>query len=317
VNHERRFEQQTDDAANERDDVAPRVVAVVVAWNHWEDTAECLRSLADVSYPSLRVLLVDNGSTDGTSDSARRLFPQVDVISNERNLGLACAYNAGMRAALGQGAKYILILNNDTAIEPDALSELVRVCEQASGSEVGAVMPRILYYSHRDRIWSSGARERRFPPGIVFEELGSAVATASMQEKYIEFAPSCVLLLRAQAIVGVGLFDESYFFYYDDWDLCERIRLGGWRIRLAPHATVYHKVSVSTEKSASAPRWWQIKGESSVRFYLRYRSVPLLLATTVWVIVRELVKGNPREAIAYGVGVRSALISRRVREAGA
>lgn len=278
----------------------------MVAWNHWEDTAECLSSLLALEGAERNtVLLVDNGSTDGTPAKARQAYPTVRVIENGENLGLARAYNVGLRAALDEGVPFAAILNNDTALDPQCLKHMIAEMEESR--DIGVVMPKILYYGARDTVWSVGARERRFPPGIVFEGLGRPDSTEYSHPRDVEYAPSCVLLIRDEVLKTVGLFDEGYFFYYDDWDFCERVRKAGWRIRYVPEAIVYHKVSLSTQKGSKPSRWWRVMGRSSVRFHTRYRSASYFLSHSLWIFARELVMGNPGGAVAFVSGIAEAL----------
>ena len=134
----------------------PRVCIVVLAWNRRADTLECLRSLARVAEPEIRVILVDNASSDGTVEAARQEFPRIELIETGENLGYTGGNNVGIRRALDLGAEYVLILNNDTVVAPESVRELLAV---ASRSErIGFVSPKIYFMDPPDRIWFAGAR---------------------------------------------------------------------------------------------------------------------------------------------------------------
>jgi GT2 family glycosyltransferase len=289
---------------------APRVAAIVLGWNLKEETVACGQSLLALDYPALDLIFVDNGSTDGSAALLRARFPEAEVVELGRNVGIAAGYNAGLERALARGADFGLILNNDTLFAPGMLDALV----EAAGRhpEAGVLMPKIVYESDRGRIWSAGARRRAFPPGVVFVGLGQADGPGFDQERDVDYAPSCALLIRRQTLGRVGLFDPGYFFYYDDWDYCERVRLAGETIRYVPGALVYHKVSLSTARSSRPARWWYVMGRSAVLYYRRYYRppAPSLALYAGWFVARESVKGNARYVPLFLRGLGDALAGR-------
>lgn len=265
------------------EDHDPRVSAIILTYNHYQDTHECLESVIASDYPSLQVTVVDNGSTDGTPDQVRRNFPQVHVIENNQNLGVPAGYNIGFNHALQSGADYILMLNNDTVVPPEMLPTLITAAK--SDPNVGIVMPKVLYHGSAERIWSSGGRYRAFPPAILMTDNRKDFRDST---RMIEYAPSCVLLIHRQAFERAGLFDPGYFFLYDDWDFSERVRTHGLNIWYAPDAHMWHKVSTTTKGSGSK-LFWRNFGASIVRFYRRHgRPVWISLPVHIgYVILRE------------------------------
>ena len=132
------------------------VCVVVLTWNGKADTLECLRSLARVAEPEIKVILVDNGSSDGTAEAAGQEFPRIELIETGENLGYTGGNNVGIRRALDLGAEYVLILNNDTVVAPESVRDLLAV---ASRSErIGFVSPKIYFMDPPDRMWFAGAR---------------------------------------------------------------------------------------------------------------------------------------------------------------
>ena len=249
----------------EADKRVPKVYAVVLTYNHYADTHECLESLVKSETSGLQIVLVDNGSTDQTPEKIRQNFPEIHVLENESNLGVPAGYNVGFQYALQAGATHILMLNNDTIIAPDMLTRLL---EQADRDEKAAiVMPIVLYYGSQDRVWSQGGRYRRFPPAILMNDRRSAVTDESIRQ--IEYAPSCGLLIRRRAFEAVGLFDPGYFFLYDDWDFSERVRAHGLNIWFVREAKMWHKVSRTT-RGPQSPLYWYTLGASTARFFRRH-----------------------------------------------
>jgi GT2 family glycosyltransferase/protoporphyrinogen oxidase len=284
----------------------PIVYAVILTFNHYDDTRECLESLQKTEYENLTILVVDNGSSDGTPDNVRADFPDVKVIETGRNLGVPWGYNVGFSHALGAGADYILMLNNDTVVAPEMLRHLVD--EAQADPDAGILMPKILYYDDPDVVWSVGGRYRTFPPAHVI--LGQDDSSDVFEKPlYLEYALSCGLLIHRRAFEKAGLFDPGYFFFFDDWDFSERVRTHGLHITLAPEAKMWHKVSKSTGETGKEALFWKTWGESSTRFYRRH-SRPVFISLFIhlgFLMARELVKGNGRMLKHFWAGVRDGL----------
>lgn len=267
----------------------PLVYAIVLAWNEKNHTLETLESVLQMNYRNLRVVVADNGSTDGTSESVRTRFPNVEIVRVEQNIGIAGGYNLGIHYALAQGAEYNLILNNDIQVAPDMLTELLYAANQYP--KAGLLMPKIYhFYGDRTRIWCAGARWRRFPPGVKL--LGADAPDSPTWQRIhdIEFAPSCALLIPRHVLEQVGAFDPSYYFYQSDWDFSARVRRGGHKILFVPKAKMWHKVSITTQKSRRPARYWFTMGSGSVAFYLQHASKGVLIGYSLWFILRETIK---------------------------
>lgn len=285
---------------------APLVYAVVLTYNHYEDTHECLESIQKLAYDNLKVLVVDNGSADGTPAQVRVNFPEVEVIETGHNLGVPWGYNVGFSHALQAGAEYVLMLNNDTVVDPQLLAQLVDAAEP--DSRAGIMVPKILYYDDPEVVWSVGGRYRKFPPAHII--LGQDRPSTEFTEPfYLEYALSCGLLIHRRAFESAGLFDPGYFFFFDDWDFTSRVRAQDLHIVFVPEAEMWHKVSKSTQNSNKASFFWKTWGESSARFYRRHgRPVWLSLGINVgYLMARELLKGNGRMLKYFWAGVRDGL----------
>jgi GT2 family glycosyltransferase len=279
-----------------------KMVVVVLAWNHFEDTRECLLSMLASTGVQPQVIVVDNGSTDGTSQKIQAEFPTVRLVRSEKNLGVSGGYNLGLRQALQEDADTILIANNDIAVDPGMLSALAD-CLQAN-PQAGIAMPKIYhYYGDRTRVWTIGARWRSFPPTVKLMAYNAPDRPAYQTLRQIDYAPSCCYLLRRAVVERVGLFDEGYFFYFDDWDYSARVNQAGFTIWLAPDAKMWHKVSLSTQKSDKPFEWWQYMGRSAYRFYSKYCSKLQLVLFSAWFFIREILKLKPLRSIAYLKGV--------------
>ncbi|MGC8874030.1 MAG: glycosyltransferase family 2 protein [Chloroflexia bacterium] len=270
-------------------DEAPLHLAVVVVnWNRAKDTARCLRSLGASRFSGWRALVVDNGSSDGSAGFLRSAFPEVEILETGRNLGFAGGTNVGIERALALGVPYILLLNNDAEVAPDALPVLLEAA--AVRPRAGIFSPLILYGDGR-RVWFAGAYRRRVLPGFAWPAYGSTRLPRPVPRR-IDYATGCAMLLRREVLQTVGLLDPAYFMYWEDMDLCERARRAGWEVWLIPSAVVRHHVSSSLGEW-SAEKWYHLARHIPT-FYLRYYRRPraAMLAYVGWVTVRELLRGN-------------------------
>jgi len=282
------------------------VHVVTLNWNRKKDTLACLDSVLAMEPPPSEVILVDNGSSDGTPRAVAESFPQVRVLVNEENLGFAGGMNVGLRAALDAGASFILILNNDTLVAPDLLQRLVETARE--DERIAMTAPKIYYADSPEQIWYAGAMRRRWLPGFSFPGYGKEDAPRYSRRRDVDFATGCGLLVRAEALRNAGLFDETHFFmYHEDLDLSERIRRSGYRIVYVPQARMWHKESASTDPMS--PHKWYYLARYIVPFFRRYYRwpVPALAMYTLYVVARELLKGHPGVIPAFLKGMRDGL----------
>jgi GT2 family glycosyltransferase len=218
---------------------------IVLSWNRREDTLAALRSALAIARADVRVLCVDNGSEDGSADAVRRELPDVDVIENGANLGFAGGNNVGIRHALEQGAQWIVLLNNDATIAPDAIDAFEAAA--AERPRAGILGGKVLYADPPDRIWFAGQRFRPLlgysgrprgygrPDGPEYREL---VAT--------DRAVGALMAVSREAMEAAGLMDEDLFAYVEDVDWSLRVRESGFEVLIAPAARAWHGVSAST-----------------------------------------------------------------------
>ncbi len=222
----------------------PHVTIVMLNWNRQADTLECLDSIRRMNYPAFSVVLVDNGSTDGSPDAIEHWSDgeiPVTLIRNKKNLGFVGGSNQGMRHALATDTDYVLLLNNDTVVEPDVLTILVQAAERSE--EIGMVGPKIYQYGKVNILDSAGTRTipwlaQGFLVGHGEEDRGQYDSTAEMP-----YVTGTALLVKRAVLKKVGLMDEDYFCYFDDFDWGMKAREAGYKLHLEPKAVVHHKGS--------------------------------------------------------------------------
>ena len=238
---------------------------------------DCLQSLSQQTYPNLRILVVDNASTDGSSEKITERFPQVEQICNTSNLGFAKGFNTGLRYALNHEMNFVFILNNDAIVAPDCLTNLM---EHVDG-DPGILGPIIFYANHPQKIWSAGGNIRR----LILEkseELDDQLDPGNLPEVLErDFITGCGMLFSRKSLEMVGLFDEDFSMYYEDSDLCWRTRHAGRRILVVPSAKMWHKVATSSGGSdAPNERYWMAR--SSIRFFRKHARGGQIPAVLFW-----------------------------------
>lgn len=264
---------------------------VLVNWNGWQDTAACLRSLALQEYARSRAVVVDNGSSDDSVARLRELFPEVPLLRSARNLGFSGGCNLGIREALAQGAEYVWLLNNDTTADPHALQALVECGE--SDERIGAV-GSVLYWMDqpsRVQVWGGG--------WVSFWTGRSGHYETPVAENRLHYITGASMLLRTAALNDVGLLDErAFFMYWEDTDLCFRLRKRGWRLAVANESKILHKQLASTGRDSPALAYYGAR--SSLRFFARHSPVPAwtIAAGTAGRLLKRLLRRESRQFLA-------------------
>ncbi len=253
-----------------------RVGIVVLNWNGWRDTLDCVASLQALDYRNQALLLVDNGSTDDSLAQFSKVMPTVRLLQTGANLGFGGGCNVGLRQALADGAEYVWLVNSDAIVAPNALSAMVDVAEQ--NPAVGAV-GSVLYEREAPgqvQLWGGGR-----------VNLWLGRSTHCLRPAPIDFVSGASLLLRRSALEQVGLFDEARFFmYWEDTDLGFRLRKAGWQLAVAPQSHIWHKQSASL--GLGSPLLDSYATRSCVRFLRRHAALPSV--SVVLMLVRMLAK---------------------------
>ena len=222
------------------------IYIIIINWNQYNHTANCIRSLQSISYSEHRIIVVDNASSDGSAEKLEKEFSsQVDLILHKINTGFTGGSNAGIQYALAQGAQYIMLLNNDTIVHHNFIEPLME--QIRLNPAIGVVTPKIYYLnnSKTNRIWAAGG-ETTLWMGISRSRGRGQIDNGqfnSVQE--VDYASGCCLLTTRDVLEEVGLLTNSYFAYYEDVDWCFRAKQMGYQIMYVPQSSIWHSVGSS------------------------------------------------------------------------
>jgi N-acetylglucosaminyl-diphospho-decaprenol L-rhamnosyltransferase len=234
-------QQEVDSILIQVHEAQPDMSIVLVCWNNKDYLEPCLHSLYDGNLQSIfDVVVVDNGSTDGSQAMLQSEFPQVQIIQNEGNVGLGRASNQGIEATCG---RYILLLNNDTLVDGPSLDALVEFLDATL--DAGAVGGRLL---NSDGSFQAGYADfsTLSEEIMIATHLGELLWDGypshkdSEKVKVVGWLSSACLLVRRSAIEKIGLLDEEYFIYGDEADLQYRIKQAGWKVYYLPFVNTIH-----------------------------------------------------------------------------
>ncbi len=240
-----------------------------------EKTRRCLTSLRATSYQNSHVLLVANGSPDGDSAQLATEFPEVEVLTLDRNYGFAGGCNRGMEKALADQADFIWLLNNDAIAKPESIEHLVKAA--IANPEAGA-LGAIVLEGHSSTAEEAGLGEINFKKAKTYlrktgQDKGSS-QTSTQQEKggySCSWLSGSNLLLRSSALSKVGLFDERYYLYFEDVELCKRLTDAGFKCLLVPGSTIEHEGNASTQGGLSLWRSYY-HSRNRLLFFMQYCS---------------------------------------------
>lgn len=295
--------------------VYPKVSIIILNWNGKEDTIECIESLKHISYPNYDILLVDNGSTDGSVEYFKEQYPEMEIIENRENLGFTKGNNIAIKKTIANNTDYILLLNNDVAVEPDFLDKMV--CEANQNDKIGIIGPKINYYGTPYQIWAAGGHINYWICLIAYYGMNKPDAQKYSYEKDVDFVSGCAMLIKVSVCREIGLLDERYFAYFEDVDFCLRAKNNGYTIRYVPSAKIYHKVS-KTSGGALSPFSLYLSTRNKLLFSkIHLSKLQLLTSLPVTMVVLNLrilyiliTKRDVKACRMIVKGIKDALIGR-------
>ncbi len=256
----------------------PKIAIVILNWNGYKDTSECIISLQKITYDNYQIVVVDNGSDAEEFNKLKNNLPNVRVLRSDVNLGFTGGNNLGIKNSLEEKADYILLLNNDTIAETNFIEPLLEVFER--NPNVGIAAPQINYFTEPKKIWTEG--------GIISKIRGSGFAYSEryddgkiIDDIEVTFVSGCCMLIKKEVFEKVGVFDDNFFLYVEDADLCYRTTQSGYKIIVSHNSKIYHKVSSSTKENLSLlPLYYVTRN----RLYFASKSFSFIFILTLFYI---------------------------------
>jgi len=278
----------------------PSVCYVVLNWNQPGLTAECLESLAVQAYANYHVVVVDNGSTDGSAGLLAERFPWVTMLELQDNVGYSAGNNAGIDYALAQGADYILLLNNDTLVDPHMLARLVAAAE--ADPSIGIAGPTMYYAEPPTLIWGSENRIDWRTGSLIRGQMGETADQQRLDRlppRPVDYVDTCAALIRREVFERIGGMNDDYFINFDDLDLNVRASKAGYQIVYVPAARMWHRVSLTMGQASPATTYYMTRN-ALIFFWSHAPGVWRLLASlqivwrTLWAVSAWSVKRRYR-----------------------
>lgn len=284
----------------------PKVTIIVLNWNGKDDTFACVASLLRCDYPSMEIVVVDNGSKDDSVAALRANFSQVTILETGENLGYVGGNNFGIKFAMQHGTDYVLLLNNDTEVAPDFLSRLVAAAE--ADEKIGIVSPMIYYHSQPKSLWSAGGSidwksgdTRMMGEGQIDNgQFGSSPFE-------VDFVTGCAILIKMPVIERIGLLDERFFAYYEDTEWCVRAHRSGYRVLTVPGSSIWHKITPEARYTSNSLAYYLTRNRMLFLKLSRARA-GAWLHTVVLEIGRTIISYSVRPKWRYKQASRQAMI---------
>lgn len=259
----------------------------VLNWNGRDLTLDCLSSLEKITYPNVKIYVIDNGSSDNSVTAIRNQFPDYEIIGLPENYGFARGNNAGFEL-VKQKADYTIFLNNDTIVDPNFVEPLINAME--SNSTVKQSTPKIFYADNLDYIWFGGGKVSLWAGWIRHLGIRQKDSMQFSFNRNVDYATGCCVCMRTVDFESIGMFDESFLMYGEDVDLSLRFRKQGGQILFVPESKIWHKVSSSIGTQFSI-RKWKRKNIGKMKLVTKHvhpAQLPIVMPLAILVSILEL-----------------------------
>ena len=225
-------------------------IVVLLNWNSGEYTIPCIESLLKSRVPPSKIIVIDNGSTDGSPERIDKEYPLVELIRNKYNVGFAAGSNQGIRRAIDLGADFVWLLNNDTLVDHECLGELLKAARRFP---TGACFSGKIYLANTNNvIWYAGGYRHCLNLGAYHSSRGQVDNDKQDEAKPVSFLSGCCMLFPRWALDSLGLFIDDYFCFSEDNEWCWRATSAGVQLFYVPSAKLWHHVSASASKNDMA-----------------------------------------------------------------
>ena len=247
-----------------------KISVVIVNWNAWRMTVDCIESLI-VNTNFLNIVVVDNGSDDGSFDMLRSIYPNIKILRSATNLGFGGGNNIGIQEAMDDGSDYIWLLNNDTIVFRETLNSMMH--EFDKDDRLAAISSKLYKDIECRNIQTLGAGVVNRFTGMT-KELKHIRVNNLIELPVDSYLCAASMVVRVNALRQIGLFDERFFLYWEDVDLSFRLKQANWKIAISANSHVYHRESASLGKNSSRTKRYFY--ESAKKFYQKHIEFPII-----------------------------------------
>ncbi|TFG92664.1 MAG: glycosyltransferase family 2 protein [Myxococcales bacterium] len=284
---------------------AARIAAVVVHHETPDRTLRCARSLLASGLPVDGIVIVDNGSRDGSREAIGREIPGATLVRSERNLGFAGGANLGIESALAAGAELVLLLNSDARVEPHCLERLEAALR--GDPALGIVGPAILSDAEPEQALSLGL-SLSSKSGRFREHRSRSGPRKPAGDDRVDALSGCAMLIRRELLERVGFFDETYFFGFEDVELCQRARGAGFGCELVADAVVRHEGHATVGRGSPARLYYAARNHLRLVRTLRAAGWTHMALRQAAVVCFNLAHALKGDEIARLPGLRAVLL---------
>lgn len=223
--------------------IMKKVSVIIPTYNSWGTLKSCIASIQNQTFKPKEIIVVDNGSNDGTPSKVKEYFPEINLTTFKKNTGVTGGRNMGIKKS--SGLDFILFFDHDMVADKNMLKELILVAKMKPN--IGIVTPKIYYYGNKKRIWSAGTGINLLTGQVLFRG-GMDIGQFERTEE-VQVAPAA-LLVKKSVIKKLKKFDDIYFATYEDTDFCFRAKRAGFKIYYAPKALAFHKLPMDFDEES-------------------------------------------------------------------
>ena len=257
-----------------------KIYVVVLNWNNFEDTDKCIQSLIAINDQRIRILIVDNRSTDNSATLLKEKYKHIPILISYSNKGYAGGMNIGIKYALDNYADYIILSNNDIIYPDDFLSPMLELLQ--SNPSIGIVSPKVLYTNDRKTIYCAGADFKLFRGAGVAAFQGEDFSEYGNEVREISMAEGSCFLAKKEVFEKSGLFSEEFFMYFEDLEFSDRVRKY-FKIYYTPKSIIYHKGGAGSSWRNHSPLYYYYYTRNRYLYFKKFN-----LAIKVYIVLYSL-----------------------------